>query len=109
MAWLSAWALAIVFENPAAGSAEFGRLGTLAHVRGGWHRGLGYRVARRGGMSESRAAAAIGLPVALAPILAATAGSAAVMQPWLGYHVLTGVWLGIALAAAGVRRLAIVR
>ena len=97
--WLSAWALAIVFENPAAGSAEFGDLGYwLTYVAAGLAAlGIAWHAWRDVG---ARAAAAIGLPVALAPILAATAGSAAVTHPWLGYHVVTGVWLGIALVAA---------
>ncbi len=97
--WLSAWALAIVFENPAAGAAEFGDLGhwltyvaaALAAIGIAWHvwRDVGVRTA-----------ATIGLPVALAPILAATAGNAALTHPWLGYHIVTGIWLGIGCAAA---------
>ncbi|MHB8974879.1 MAG: hypothetical protein ACYC4N_31000, partial [Pirellulaceae bacterium] len=100
-AGLSAWALAIVILNPAAAAADFGRLGHwLTYAATGfaalgmvWH-------ARRDAVAW--AALMIGLPVACAPVLAATAGGAAMLQPWLGYHILTGTWLGIGLAAASL-------
>ncbi|MHB0959520.1 MAG: hypothetical protein ACYC0X_28890 [Pirellulaceae bacterium] len=99
--WLSTWALSIVFLNPAAGTADFGHLGHwLTYAAAGlaaaglaWH-------ARRDAVE--RTAVAIGLLIVLVPVVAATAGEAAMRHPWLSYHVLTGTWLGIGLAAAGL-------
>ena len=101
VAWLSAWTLGVIFFDPAAGVADLGRLGHwLTYVAAGIAAlGVAWHVWRD---TTQLQAMAVGLPAALAPIVAATAGGYAGAPPWLGYHVLTGVWLAIALAGAGL-------
>ncbi len=101
VAWLSAWTLGVIFFDPAAGVADLGRLGHwLTYVAAGIAAlGVAWHVWRD---TTQLQAMAVGLPAALAPIVAATAGGYAGAPPWLGYHVLTGVLLAIALAGAGL-------
>ena len=98
--WLAIWALAILFKNPAAGAVQFGELGgaatylalAVALAAIAWH------LARQ---PQQLIWLGLILPIVVAPLASATVTRfVPVVDPWLGYHTLTGIWYGCGLAAA---------
>ena len=92
--------MSILFENPAAGAAQFGELGgaatylalAIAMAAIAWH------LARQ---PQQLAWLGLALPIIVAPLAAATVTRIVqVTDPWLGYHTLTGIWYVCGLAAA---------
>ncbi len=99
VAGLSSWALGALLVSPSGDLPELGLLGRWpSHAAAAlWAACVAWGVR---GDARRLAASAVGLPVVWAPLAAATACTFAPALPWVGYHVVTGVWLAVGLGAA---------
>jgi hypothetical protein len=97
---LSALTAAALLLDPTGSGGDMSHLGhSLGYVAAVLAAsGLAWRVRRD---AVQLAVLAVTIPVALAPLTAATACILGAAHPWIGYHLLTGVWLVVGWCAVG--------